>query len=220
MIFKTWLPVLAFMAGVSAATPASAQWYVGGDAGVSLFGGSHETVSAAGIRGSKTSYNPIGFSGLMQFGYDFGGPRLEVEGGYRYASFKSVETQRGGTLHARGEMQLGSFMVNGLYYLFPSSDWHPFIGAGVGAAYRSSELKGSFFNRPWSLKGEGWSLAYQGMAGLAYDATKSLTLKIQYRYFSTADKLKMKLSFAPSIPLKADSHSDNAILMGASYKFQ
>ncbi len=217
---KPWT-VAAFAASVLVAAPASAQWYVGGDAGVAVFGGSDLNISGAGgNRGGKSSYDPVGFTGLLQVGYDFGGPRLEVEGGYRYASFKEMGTQRAGTLATSGDMQIGSFMVNGLYSFLPNSSWHPFIGAGIGAAYRRGEINGAAFGRQLQLKGDDWSFAYQGMVGLAYDITPSLGAKLQYRYFATTDKLKMKLNVAPNVPFEAGAHTEHSALLGVSYKFR
>ena len=215
---KSWIGA-AFAAGLLLATPASAQWYIGGDAGVAIYSGSDLSISGGGGKRNGT-YDPVGFTGLLQAGYDFGGPRLEIEGGYRYAGFKEMGTQRLGTLTTSGDAQIASFMVNGLYSFLPNSSWHPFIGAGIGAAYRRAEINSTLFGRNLQLKGNDWSFAYQGMAGVAYDITSSLAAKLQYRYFATADKMKMTLNVAQNIPFEADAHKEHSVLLGVTYKFR
>src|SRR5262245_23665603 len=65
-------------------------------------------------------------------GYDFVGPRVEIEGRYS-------ETPVGSLLFVRGQAnnitnQL-SFMANLLYDFFPTSQFTPYIGAGAGIGF-------------------------------------------------------------------------------------
>lgn len=64
-----------------------AQWYVGGDGGINVLADSKITSenNSTGTIGSKTGY-------VLQVegGYDFGGPKAELEIGYRNSGIKTL----------------------------------------------------------------------------------------------------------------------------------
>lgn len=176
---KTVLAAAALLIGVPAA--ANAQWYVGVDGGGNY-------LQDPGVRGTDSDW---GWVGLGQVGYNFGGPKVEFEGGYR----------------ANDSIDSWSTMVNGIYEFMPNSTWHPFVGVGIGWAWLDGDFAGA------GAKGSDNQFAYQGIAGVAYDMTANWALKAQYRYFATLDT-----DLGPANDQNAD-YGNHSILVGLTYKF-
>lgn len=192
-----------------AAAPAHAEWYVGGNAGAVIqddvtYKGNDPT---DGPWSSKGTYD-TGYGLMVNGGYDFGGPKAELELGYRNAGHKSLDGDS-----ASGNSSSLSIMANGIYEFLPKSTWHPFLGAGIGMAQVSDDLKGS--DGRTKLNQSDWQFAYQGIVGVSYDLNKSWSANAQYRYFATLDP-----SFTDSdgSKIKADYGTHN-ILAGLTYKF-
>lgn len=179
---------------------AHAQWYVGADAGANFL---QDSSVSAGTN-NKTDFD-WGYVGLGQVGYNFGGPKVEFEVGYRDNDVDSV-----GGAGGSGDANSWSFMANGLYEFLPNSSWHPFLGAGIG--YANVDGKGSNSSTSWS--GDDWQFAYQGIAGVSYDVTKNWAIKAQYRYFATLDY------DVTSGSNKGDAEYENhSVLVGFTYNF-
>ncbi|CAA7621081.1 Outer membrane protein A (3aII*Gd) [Magnetospirillum sp. LM-5] len=172
------------VAGVLAALPvaANAQWYVGADAGTNYM---QDPGSSTGAD------SDWGWVGLAQVGYNFGGPKVEFEGGYR----------------ANDSIDSWSTMINGIYEFMPNSKWHPFLGAGIGWAWLDGDFTGT------NARNSDNSFAYQGIAGVAYDVDANWALKAQYRYFASLDA---DVGTANAGESDYDNHS---ILVGFTYKF-
>ncbi len=182
---------------------AHAQWYVGADVGGSY-------TQKAKVSGTNTNLNTDfdwGPVGLVEGGYDFGGPRVELELGYRDSGVNKV-----GGLSGSGDVGAFSYMVNGAYDFMPGKSLHPFIGAGIGGATLTAN--GIKQNGVGSYSGSDTEFAYQGFAGLGYDVTRNLMAKLQYRYFATLD---------PSLSLNGTKvngeYKNHAILVGLTYNF-
>ncbi len=182
---------------------AHAQWYAGADVGGSL--PNKSSVTAGSNNDTKYQWGPVV---LGELGYDFGGPKAELELGDRNNSIKSVGGSSGG-----GRTNAFSVMTNGLYDFLPDSKWHPFIGAGVGMAdVMSNDIHNG---GSWAYSGNDWVFAYQGMAGLGYDLTHNWMVKAQYRYFATAD---YNVDGAGGTTGHA-SYKSNSVLVGLTYTF-
>ncbi|CAA7612985.1 OmpA family protein [Magnetospirillum sp. SS-4] len=189
-----------------AAVPAlaQAQWYVGLDAGAQFLQDSDNSGTGLGYK----SESDIGWLTQGQIGHAFGPWRLEGELSYRSSGIDTV----GGTSGSGDTTALG-LMVNGLYHFMPQSSWHPFVGAGIGAAQVDA---GSVKRNNVELySGDDWQFAYQGFAGLAYDVSKDVELKAQYRYFATLD---YETKAANGTALDSE-YRDHAVLIGFTYKF-
>lgn len=148
---------------------AQAQWYMGADAGVTFL--EDADISGRDNTGSTwtdTSGNKAGYGLQAHGGYDFGGPRLEAEVAYRGSSLDSLAKV---TQKVSGDTSALSFMTNGVYQFMPNSNWHPFIGAGIGVARVNAEWK---VNGERVLNDSEWTFAYQGFAGVAYDIDKKM----------------------------------------------
>jgi outer membrane protein OmpA-like peptidoglycan-associated protein len=144
-----------------------------------------------------TTYTGYAFGGKL--GYDFVGPRAELEVSYgRIPSNAFVP----GTVLNGGGGQL-NVMANGYYDFFPNATITPYIGAGVGVAFVDSNT---------SLGST--QFAYQGMLGLAWHITNQWAVGIEGRYLGTTN---------PSFTVAGQtfSYSNNTIsaLVGIAYKF-
>ena len=200
---------VALLAGLP--TAAHAQWYVGADGGVNFLQDSHLSGQDSDGEGfTDKSGNKVGYALLMQGGYDFGGPKAELEVGYRSSGLKSLAEYDGNAVS--GQSSSLSFMANGIYQFLPQSSWHPFLGAGIGLARTSINWKG---DEGSLVKDSDWQFAYQGIAGIAYDISKNWGVKAQYRYFATLDP-KYKDSDGGTVEADYRSH---AILAGLTYRF-
>jgi outer membrane protein OmpA-like peptidoglycan-associated protein len=176
---KSILAAAALMIGAPAV--ANAQWYVGLDGG-----GNYQQDPK--VTGSDSNW---GWVGLGQVGYNFGGPKVELEAGYRH----------------NDDMKSWSAMVNGIYEFLPQSSWHPFLGAGIGWAWLDGDFGGT------SPKNSDNRFAYQGIAGVSYDVSANLALKAQYRYFATLDT-----DMGPANDHNAE-YKNHSVLVGFTYKF-
>jgi outer membrane protein OmpA-like peptidoglycan-associated protein len=132
-------------------------------------------------------------------GYDFIGPRLELEVGYG-----QIPT----TANIPGTAIIGKVgqltaMANILYDFMPTSVLTPYIGAGAGVAFIDSNT---------SLGST--QFAYQAMLGLAYNINDSMRFMIEGRYLGTTN---------PSVntPIGTVSFQNQNILAlaGVSFKF-
>jgi OmpA-OmpF porin, OOP family len=194
-------------AGLVACIPslAHAQWYVGLDAGANKV--QKADVSGSGIS-AATSYD-WGYAVLGEAGYGFGPLRVEGELGYRDNGADKVS---GGT--GSGSTAALSTMANVIYDFLPASRWHPFIGAGIGAAHLDSGSIKSGGTKVWG--GDDWAFAYQGFAGVGFDLDSNWQLKAQYRYFATTD---YDVKAAPGNQSLSAEYQSHAILVGLTYKF-
>lgn len=174
---------------------AAAQWYAGVDGGVN-WTSDNDDLGNGGV-------------GLISVGRDFGGPKLELEGGYRYNG-----GQRSTFTRNTGYGRTLSLMVNGLYEFLPQESWHPFIGAGIGFASVHTKASvdgvGMYGSRTETL------FAYQAMLGVAYDLNPNIAMRMQYRYFGTADAETLKIN-GRTLDTPQNNH---AFLAGLTYKFR
>ncbi len=174
---------------------AAAQWYAGVDGGMNWTSDNDDLQN--------------GFVGLISVGRDFGGPKLELEGGYRYNN-----GQRSTFTRNTGYGRTLSLMVNGIYEFLPQETWHPFIGAGIGFASVHTKANLSGLANTYASRTE-TLFAYQAMLGVAYDLNTSVAMRMQYRYFGTTDAEKLRVN---GITLDTPQHN-HAFLAGISYKF-
>ena len=66
-----------------------------------------------------------------------------------------------------------------------------------------------------SISGDDTAIAYQGIVGLAYEITQSVSLKADYRYFATND---LDLTTAGGTAINQE-YANHAILVGLSFNF-
>ena len=128
-------------------------------------------------------------------GYDFVGPRVELEGIYRWNPTNvgvpntAVNNQVG---------QLG-IMANLLYDFMPGSVITPYIGAGAGLGLvdGNSSLSSTVF-------------AYQGIIGLGWNADTNFRVNLDGRYYGTTN---------PQVNGVGWTNNNFSIMLGLQLKF-
>lgn len=146
------------------------------------------------LNNGNNSYN-TGYAIGGVAGYDFLGPRVELEVMYRNNA-GTAATPFG---NAAGQVNQLSTMVNGLYDFLPGSIITPYAGAGLGLAFASPGLLG-----PSSLGAT--AFAYQGILGVGYNATPLLRVNLDARYFGTSNP-------------GTYTNNDISVMLGVTYKF-
>jgi len=108
-------------------------------------------------------------------GYDFVGPRVELEGVYR-----SNYGQRPAFFgNIGGQVEQLSAMVNVLYDFIPGATITPYVGAGAGLAFAATGPNGC------SLCST--QFAYQGIVGVGWNIDRNVRLNLDARYYGTTN---------------------------------
>ncbi len=207
----------AAVVALCAASGASAQsvpsgWYVAGDVGYHM----PKDVKATSSTGYNWTFSQDeDWAGFGRLGYKISPNwRVEAEYGYRNSDINSVRgtgnstggqpiglcTAGPGRTAAsptcgspNGEMKATTAMANVLYDFMPFSSVHPFIGAGVGAAWVHNKVYGQLSGVPiggapfqnTSFDDVDQALAYQGLLGVAWDITPNWSMDLTGRYLAT-----------------------------------
>jgi opacity protein-like surface antigen len=112
-------------------------------------------------------------------GYDFVGPRVELEGLYHSNTGTGNVWFRNGVANVRGRVEQVSVMANLLYDFNIGGPVVPFIGAGAGIAFVDSTIQGC------SLCST--QFAYQGIIGVGWNVTDALRINLDGRYYGTTN---------------------------------
>ena len=120
-----------------------------------------------------------GWAAGGKVGYDFVGPRVEVEGLYHSNNGTAVVAFPTGYANVRGKIDQVSVMGNLLYDFFPGAMITPYIGAGAGVAFVDANIQGC--NVCLTM------FAYQGILGLGFNATPALRIGLEGRYYGTTN---------------------------------
>jgi OmpA-OmpF porin, OOP family len=128
-------------------------------------------------------------------GYDFVGPRVELEGVYRN---NQLNIGVPGTAINNQVGQLG-IMANLLYDFMPGSVITPYIGAGAGVGFvDSNQSLGSTV------------FAYQGIIGLGWNVDTNFRVNIDGRYYGTSN---------PSVNGQTWTNNNFSVMLGLQLKF-
>jgi OOP family OmpA-OmpF porin len=144
-------------------------------------------------------YNNPGFVAGGVVGYDFVGPRLELEGSYRKTTGSGIVAFPAGFANVNGQINEVSAMLNGFYDFTPGATISPYVGAGAGIAFVDPSLS------------PGCTLcstqfAYQGIVGVSYNVTQSLRINLDGRYHGTTNPGTF-------------TNTNFALMLGLNYKF-
>ena len=112
-------------------------------------------------------------------GYDFVGPRVEVEGMYHSNTGSAVVAFPTGYATVNGRIEQVSVMANVLYDFFPAATVTPYIGGGVGAAFVDANIQGCKMCLTM--------FAYQAIAGIGFNATPAMRIGLEGRYYGTTN---------------------------------
>jgi OmpA-OmpF porin, OOP family len=137
-----------------------------------------------------------GWAAGGKFGYDFIGPRVEVEGLYH-------ENQTAGAnfpgAALNGKIGQADVMANILYDFNAGGVIVPFIGAGAGVGFIDSQLPI-----------HSTQFAYQGILGVGWNATPNLRLDLDGRYWGTTN---------PTFNGSSWNNNSFGVMLGVTFKF-
>ncbi len=168
-------------------------FYLGAGAGLE-----NHLNSTTSIGGSVTG--DVGFGlGALIGGYDFVGPRVEMEVAYGQAPLTA--TLPIGTFSATGR-QL-QFMAKILYDFFPAATFTPYVGAGAGLALVSTN--GAF---------DSAQFAYQGLVGGAWNIDSQWRVFLEGRYVATTSPTINVAGVSVTAP-----NNNIVAIIGGQYKF-
>ncbi|MBN9090803.1 MAG: P44/Msp2 family outer membrane protein [Reyranella sp.] len=135
------------------------------------------------LSGTNNARFDTGWAAGGFVGYDFVGPRVELEALYR----DNKGTANGafpisgvGTLRVNSvtEVQQTSVMANLYYDFFAHDAFTPYVGAGAGLAFIDTRL--GPLTRSSDIE-----FAYQAIVGAGYKVTPNLRLNLDGRYYGT-----------------------------------
>ena len=128
-------------------------------------------------------------------GYDFVGPRVELEGVYRQNQL-NIGVPNTAINNKVGQLGI---MANLLYDFMPASVITPYIGAGAGVGFvDSNQSLGSTV------------FAYQGIIGLAWNVDTNFRVALDGRYYGTSN---------PSINGTSWTNNNFSVMLGLQLKF-
>ncbi|MFZ1741573.1 MAG: OmpA family protein [Pontixanthobacter sp.] len=218
------------MASTALASPALArdgQWYVEVGGGPMLIEDvAFDVNNGAGTvtADTKEGYD---FGGIV--GYDFGAFRLEAETSYREGdvfnlaadsvglprtAVGNINTTSATVAPAAGDLNVLSFMVNGLFDFGADDGLQGFVGGGVGVA-RTDAQASINSTIPDSFNDSDSGLAWQVLAGVRAPISDSWDVGLRYRLF-TAENVNIVDSIGRNLDGKFRSHS---ILGTLTYNF-
>ena len=112
-------------------------------------------------------------------GYDFVGPRVELEGMYHSNTGSAVVAFPTGYATVSGKIEQVSVMGNVLYDFFPGAMITPYIGGGLGVGFVDANIQGCKMCLAM--------FAYQGILGFGFNATPALRISLEGRYYGTTN---------------------------------
>jgi len=172
-MIKKALATAATLVALPIASHAQSLQYPGFYAGIEGGGTWMFNTSAGTPVGSGTIYPSLGWAAGGMVGYDFVGPRVELEGVYR----SNKATVGAGPFNAFGASKddIG-VLANVLYDFNPGGTIVPYIGAGAGVGFVDSDFSLGSTN-----------FAYQGILGVGWNATSNLRFNLEGRYYGTTN---------------------------------
>jgi OmpA-OmpF porin, OOP family len=177
------LPVMA-----QAQTPSSG-FYIGAEGGLNWL--LNTTIA------NQTVTPQTGWAAGGVVGYDFVGPRVELEGMYR--SNSTSQAFFSGSRGLVSQINQVSAMANLLYDFTPGSTITPYVGAGAGVAFvdGDSSLSSTQF-------------AYQGIVGLGWNVDTNFRVNLDGRYYGTSN---------PTVAGTTWTNNSFSVMLGLVLKF-
>jgi OOP family OmpA-OmpF porin len=120
-----------------------------------------------------------GWAAGGKLGYDFVGPRVELEGLYHSNNGSGVVAFPAGFARVNGKVDQVSVMANLLYDFNAGGTITPFIGAGAGVAFVDSTIQGCNMCST--------QFAYQGIVGVGWNVSEAFRISLDGRYYGTTN---------------------------------
>jgi OmpA-OmpF porin, OOP family len=189
-------------------------FYIGAEGGLNwMFNtSSTATFSVPGIgfgSGTVNAYPALGWAAGGMIGYDFVGPRVELEGVYR--DNKATLTAPGFAGSIGADFNNVAVMANLFYDFNAGGTIVPYIGAGAGVAFTNSSALGG--------QSSSTQFAYQGIIGVGWNINEQFRLNLDGRYFGTTQP-SYNYTGAGGSTLSGNYANNNISLMASlQYKF-
>ena len=144
-------------------------FYIGAGVGAAWY-----LTSTTSVGGSFSS--TTGLLADVVAGYDFVGPRVELEVGFGFIPFTANLAGTAAASNFSGNAHQLHVMGKVLYDFFPASTITPYIGAGAGVAFVDGNafLQNTLF-------------AYEGILGLGYNIDSQWRVALEGRYVGTTN---------------------------------
>jgi outer membrane protein OmpA-like peptidoglycan-associated protein len=206
---KKILGLLTFVAFLATAMSAKADpvpgWYIGAGAGANFPTDTNPSVNGTD---NKVSFD-TGWEILGDLGYSFyNGLRVEGELSEARANADKVR----GLNATNGRINNLDAMGNVLYDFKTGTRWTPYLGAGVGVGSVDADHIGTLSNAG-SINDSSVELAYQGIAGVAYEVADHWAITTDYRYIRTTDPT-LKTTAGGTVSPENASHN---VIIGVRY---
>jgi opacity protein-like surface antigen len=185
--------------------------YAGLRGSLAFSGNAKTTIPTTPPAALRASYN-TGGGGSVFLGAKLPfGLRLEAEGLVRYLPFDQVTT--GTPAVARGHTSVVAPMANLMWDLpIPDFPVRPFIGAGIGGANVSANLRDAT-NANTYLKSDNWGMAYQLMGGASFPVTQNTRFTAMYRWLQVDNvHAACGTSGAPTLSCRSSLNSQSVDL--------
>jgi outer membrane protein OmpA-like peptidoglycan-associated protein len=213
------------VAVLAAALPIGAQaqtlqypgFYIGAIGGVNwLLNNSFTTTVNTPFGSASGSTNAnwnTGWAAGGMIGYDFVGPRVELEGIYRDNTGTITLPGVGGG-GAGVDMNQVSVMANVLYDFNAGGVIVPYIGAGAGVAFINANLGGG--------SSSSTQFAYQAMIGVGYNIDPQIRLNLEGRYYGTTSPNFSNSGNVGGVPVTISANPTNnnfSLMASLQFKF-
>lgn len=157
-------------------------------------------------------------------GYDWGNNwRGELEFAYRQNDTRHLAGDGlgfSGWPVLDGDISVKSLMFNVIRDFKTGGKVTPYVGAGVGGAIYSADYNGADFGAgALSVDDNSTRLAFQGIAGLAFELAEGLALDVSYRYFSSAGTPKFDGTLNGSPITLRNDYDTHSVFAGLRWNF-
>jgi OmpA-OmpF porin, OOP family len=216
-----WAGLMLAAVPFSAGAQSMPGFYVGVEGGANwLLDNSFNTnfgVLGTTLSGNSSAQYNTGWAAGGMAGYDFVGPRVELEGLYRSNTGTTSTTLLGVALGNGGiTVNQTSVMANVYYDFMADQAFTPYVGAGAGVAFVNTNAS------QLSINSTSTQFAYQYMAGVGYKISPSLRLNLEGRYYGTTTPSFSGGTSLYGTPLTvAGTYPNNniSVLASLQYKF-
>jgi outer membrane protein OmpA-like peptidoglycan-associated protein len=160
-------------------------------------------------------------------GYDFVGPRVELEGLFRQNGGTVSSNVLGATITRNGITVSQTTVMANVYYDFMADRaFTPYIGAGAGVAFVNTSFGQQLGDLPFDINSASTQFAYQYMMGVGYKIASNLRVNLEGRYYATTAPTFQRSGLAPNpggdVPIALSgsySNNDITVLASLQYKF-
>lgn len=125
-----------------------------------------------------------GFVAGLSGGYYYN-DNIAVELGWEYRSNESETTIANTSNYPDGNYASNTFYLNGLYHFSKSSNWQPYVGAGL-IWMQEVDIDLELGGTELSYSGDG-DTGFQVLAGMNYHINKDWFIQLEARYTSITD---------------------------------